>query len=1092
MLRSKLASALMQFCVYQSASTKPSYKSLTRRRRNCGIEQLEVRQLLTGDLDWAKGFGGVNNDSAVGLTTDSAGNVYTLGRYSGTVDFDPGPGVVNLTSSDATTHTFLTKTSATGSLIWVKSMEAQYPEDLEVDSVGNVYVVGGYTGPDRDLDPGAGVFNVTGPGSLVSHGFTVKLNSAGTFVSANPIGGGYSRVTAITVGPSDSICIAGQFRGTVDFDPGAGTANRTTPANNIDGFASRLNSNGTFAWVSAFVGTGSLDFNDVVYSGSHFVFAGSMSGTNDFNPGTGVFNLTSAGGEDAFTVDLFDAGNFQWANRFGGTANDSASGLVTGVSGTICVTGNFLATADFDPGTSVLNLTSAGGTDVFVLALTPSGTLSWARRFGGTLDENVAAVDSDSGGNFYTIGSFVGVVDFDPGIETTNLTSAGDFDVFVSSLDSAGNYVWSRSLGGSQQETAAGIALDSAGNVYTTGSFKGNADFDPEATILNLTSVSGSDVFLCRLSPDVFHFVGFDAVIGTPATRSLLLRLNDRDLELWQFDALGGSSLKVRKQLAGLKAIRIYGAAQDHETLTIDFSGGTFVVPGGIFFDAGNDNLNNVLFKGMGSEGFTYRPDSATTGRGSVLAYGQTITFLDCQEAGFSNLLSLNIETQRSADILTLGSGTVFEANTFPSGISGQSGGVAIPPASFHDVTSLTIDTGLHDAAPAQSGDVVTVNADGLAADGLKNVFIRTGKGDDTMQVYSGDLTLAEPGGSFWFLAGAGLDHLQATGDVNWDLNDTRLVSGGGGRLQLDDVFRATITGGAASNHLNASLFSGPVILDGLGGNDLLRGGPGSDTLFGGVGNDRIYGGAGDDILHGQDGNDSLWGEDGHDTINGHNGHDSLWGGDDDDSLLGHAGNDILQGGQGRDTLNADIGNDRLYGDAGDDTLLAGAGNDVLWGGDDDDNMIGDSGDDELWGGNGGDTMDGGAGNDSLFGEAGHDRINGGDDLDVLEGGSGNDRLNGDAGLDLYVLAGTENTEELWLNHVSPISAVFRRRPRGLVSSLETDTITMDASDEFQILALGGDDSLLVDALFTQLGQLDGGLGDDLSNAPAGWTKISC
>lgn len=61
-----------------------------------------------------------------------------------------------------------------------------------------------------------------------------------------------------------------------------------------------------------------------------------------------------------------------------------------------------------------------------------------------------------------------------------------------------------------------------------------------------------------------------------------------------------------------------------------------------------------------------------------------------------------------------------------------------------------------------------------------------------------------------------------------------------------------------------------------------------------------------------------------------------------------------------------------------------------------------------------------------------------------------------------------------------------------IVRSLETDAITMDASVEFQISALGGDESLLVNALFTQLGRLDCGLGEDISKAPAGWAKVSC
>ena len=71
-------------------------------------------------------------------------------------------------------------------------------------------------------------------------------------------------------------------------------------------------------------------------------------------------------------------------------------------------------------------------------------------------------------------------------------------------------------------------------------------------------------------------------------------------------------------------------------------------------------------------------------------------------------------------------------------------------------------------------------------------------------------------------------------------------------------------------------------------------------------------------------------------------------------------------------------------------------------------------------------------------------------------------------------------------------SALFKRKPRGLVSILEQETITMDATDEFLVSAQGGDDLITIDSLFTQLGSVDGGDGTDVCTAPVAWTKVSC
>ena len=112
--------------------------------------------------------------------------------------------------------------------------------------------------------------------------------------------------------------------------------------------------------------------------------------------------------------------------------------------------------------------------------------------FAGPGDDKGDAVAVDSSGNVYTIGHFGDTVDFDPGSGTANLTSNGGSDVFVSKLDSSGNYVWAKSFGGPEQDQGYGVAVDSSSNVYITGSYRTDhgvtVDFDPGPGTANLAT----------------------------------------------------------------------------------------------------------------------------------------------------------------------------------------------------------------------------------------------------------------------------------------------------------------------------------------------------------------------------------------------------------------------------------------------------------------------------------------------------------------------------------------------------------------------------------------------------------------------------
>ena len=120
--------------------------------------------------------------------------------------------------------------------------------------------------------------------------------------------------------------------------------------------------------------------------------------------------------------------------------------------------------------------------------------------FGGTSSDLSSSIAVDSSGNIYTTGYFQGTVDFDPGVGTTNLISTGDYDVFVSKLDSTGALLWAKSFGGTSADLSSSIAVDNSGNIYTTGYFQGTVDFDPGVGTTNLTSAGGDDVFVLKLS----------------------------------------------------------------------------------------------------------------------------------------------------------------------------------------------------------------------------------------------------------------------------------------------------------------------------------------------------------------------------------------------------------------------------------------------------------------------------------------------------------------------------------------------------------------------------------------------------------------
>jgi hypothetical protein len=230
---------------------------------------------------------------------------------------------------------------------------------------------------------------------------------------------------------------------------------------------------------------------------------GSFSGTADFDSGPAVFNLTSAGLDDIYISKLDASGNLLWAKSIGGVGSDLGFSIAITPTNELVLTGWFSSTADFDPGAATVNLTSAGQEDVFIAKFDVSGNYVWAKKIGSTNSDRGTSITTNSAGEIFLTGYFYFTVDFDPGSGVINIASAGFADVFILKLTASGNYVWVKKMGGSSNDISISIAVDSLGNIFTTGGFygPGACDFDPGAGVYSLTATNNeSDIFISKLN----------------------------------------------------------------------------------------------------------------------------------------------------------------------------------------------------------------------------------------------------------------------------------------------------------------------------------------------------------------------------------------------------------------------------------------------------------------------------------------------------------------------------------------------------------------------------------------------------------------
>ncbi len=389
---------------------------------------------------------------------------------------------------------------------------------IAVDSSGNAYVTGQTNG---SFPTSSGAYQtIYGGGSDAV--FVAKLNASGTtLLYSTYLGGsGDDYANGIAVDGSGNVYVTGQTT-SGNFPTTSGAA-QTLFGGSTNGFVTKLNAAGSSLLYSTYLGGDSDNYAQAIAidgTGNAYVTGQTTSG--DFPTTSGAAQTVFGGDQNVFVVKLNASGTAPvYSTYLGGSGADYAYGIALDGSQNAYVTGSTNST-DFPTTNGAYQSVYGGGSDaVFVAKLNSSGTtFSYSTYLGGSVNDNAFGIAVDGSGNAYITGSTSGSFPTTGGAyqETFN-TNAAD-NAFVAELNSAGTIlVYSTYIGGSVDDYAQGIAVDSSGNAYVTGT-TASTDF-PITGDAYQTSYAGNGyaVFVSELNSAGSTLVYSTYLSGSPAS----------------------------------------------------------------------------------------------------------------------------------------------------------------------------------------------------------------------------------------------------------------------------------------------------------------------------------------------------------------------------------------------------------------------------------------------------------------------------------------------------------------------------------------------------------------------------------------------
>jgi hypothetical protein len=410
-------------------------------------------------LGYSTYLGGTGNDYATAIAVDSTGNAYVTG-YTASANFPTTTGAFQTNcgggTSCSSTHinTFVTKLNSTGTALvystYLGGSTKDYGYGVAVDASGDAFIVGTTYSLDFPVTVGA-YQQACGGGSCVDGDiFVTELNPTGSgLVYSTYLGGkNTNQGNAIALDSAGNAYVTGYTKSTNFpvtpgvFQPICASCKNTF----VDSFVTKLNSSGSALVYSTFLGGNNADVGyAIALDSSDNAYVTGYTYSTNFPTTTGAFQKTLGAVTGAFVTKINStASAMVYSTYLNGSATGTSACAACGSSIAVDAEGN-----------------------AYVAGLT------WETNFPTT----PGALQVNYGGGFH--------------------------DAFVTKFNSTGTgLIYSTYIGGSNDDGATSIVLDSSGTAYVKGNtFSSNFPTTPGAFSTTFTAGLNSEAFVLLLNP---------------------------------------------------------------------------------------------------------------------------------------------------------------------------------------------------------------------------------------------------------------------------------------------------------------------------------------------------------------------------------------------------------------------------------------------------------------------------------------------------------------------------------------------------------------------------------------------------------------